>query len=299
MIKIKVAVISDIHGNIVALNQILKDCKENNVDEYVFTGDLMNDLPFGNEVLDIVKDLTKYVVRGNKEEYLIEYDKKHFKWDNLQFKNAIFMYNNLKKENLEYVKNLPLKLSLKFEDVSLLLCHGSPIAVEDKIHEEDNDKMIKFTKTLKEDILLFGHTHQSIWYKKVNGKWFINAGCAGVSPYNVSKAEYVILDIKANDLKIEKRLVDFDVKLLKDLIIKSGILNGDKVLMSLTYGAITGKGQIRENFFKEGKELMLEKNKKLYKDDATGIFKYFKLYDDDIWMGLYSKYKNELKFFEE
>ena len=55
MIKIKVAVISDVHANIVALNEILKDCKINNVDEYMFTGDLINDLPFGNETLDIVK----------------------------------------------------------------------------------------------------------------------------------------------------------------------------------------------------------------------------------------------------
>ena len=104
MIKIKVAVISDVHANIVALNEILKDCKINNVDEYMFTGDLINDLPFGNETLDIVKKLTNYVVKGNKEEYIIEYDKKKFDWDNIQFKNTIFMYNKLSKDNIEYIK---------------------------------------------------------------------------------------------------------------------------------------------------------------------------------------------------
>ena len=42
MIIIKVAVISDIHGNSVALEAVLKDSRENNVDEYVFLGDLVN-----------------------------------------------------------------------------------------------------------------------------------------------------------------------------------------------------------------------------------------------------------------
>ena len=55
MVKIKVAVISDIHGNSVALREVLKDAKSNNVYECVFLGDLINDLPFGNETLELVK----------------------------------------------------------------------------------------------------------------------------------------------------------------------------------------------------------------------------------------------------
>lgn len=295
MIKIKVAVISDIHANIVALNEILKDCKKNNIDEYIFTGDLINDLPFGNETLDIVKSLTNYVVRGNKEEYITEYDKMKFDWDNIQFQNTIFMYNKLSKENLEYVKKLPLSLSLKFEDLNIFLCHGSPVAVEELVHEDDLEKIDKYTKNLKEDILIFGHTHEKAWAKKVNNKIVINAGCAGVSPQNIKQAEYIILDIQGNNVNIEKRLVGFDINILKELIHKSGILKIDKVLMNLTYCAIIGKSDVRHRFFVEAKQKMADKNKKLYKEDATGIYTYFKLYDDDVWLELYKKYKNEFE----
>jgi hypothetical protein len=41
---------------------------------------------------------------------------------------------------------------------------------------------------------------------------------------------------------------------------------------------------------------MKDKNHNLYKDDAKGIYKYFKLYDDDIWLGLYEKYKSQFEF---
>ena len=41
---------------------------------------------------------------------------------------------------------------------------------------------------------------------------------------------------------------------------------------------------------------MLERNGKWYKDDAKGIFKYFKLFDDDIWISLAEKYKNYFVF---
>ena len=71
VVTIKLAIISDIHGNCIALEEILKDAKLNNVDDYIFSGDLVNDLPFGNETLEIVKSTSDKVLKGNKEQYLI------------------------------------------------------------------------------------------------------------------------------------------------------------------------------------------------------------------------------------
>ena len=62
MVKIKVAIISDIHGNSVALKAVLEDAKNKKVDDYIFSGDLVNDLPFGNETLEIVKNTSDKVL---------------------------------------------------------------------------------------------------------------------------------------------------------------------------------------------------------------------------------------------
>ena len=107
---VKVAVISDIHGNCIALEELLKDAKESGVTKYIFTGDLINEFPFGNKVINQIKELQKnydvYVVKGNREQYLIEYDEYKYTWENVQFKNTVFMRNELTDDNFEFKEKI-------------------------------------------------------------------------------------------------------------------------------------------------------------------------------------------------
>lgn len=291
---VKVALISDIHGNYLALEEILKDAKQNGVERYIISGDLVNELPFGNKVIDMIKSLENvYVVKGNREQYLIEYDEEKYTWDNIQFRNNVFMYNELIKENFEYIKNLPFSLSIKIEDLSFKIFHGSIYNISEFIHSYDDEFMEKISNEVEEEILIFGHSHQRIWEKCINGKVFINAGCSGVSKINERHAEYAILNIDKNKYELEKRNIPFDTDKLKEEILKTGILDKEKVFVNLSYLAVTGGGDLTREFFARGKEEMIKRNRPLYKDDAKGIFKDFRLYDDDIWIALteeYSKY---------
>lgn len=291
----KIAVISDVHGNSVALKEVLLDAKRNGVEMHIFSGDLVNDLPFGNETLELMKNVTDLIIEGNKEEYLKEYNRAHYTWKNIQFQNTVFMYNELTKENLNLVCNLPEKLSIEIFGTSLKIVHGSPKSVVEQIHEKDKELIDKYAKELQEDALIFGHTHEPVWYKNVNGKIIANAGCMGVSPYYKAEAEYIILHIKNKNIEVEKRLVPYSTDEVKEKIRKCGILDADKVLMNLTYLSLIGKGKIREEFFAEAVSEMKKLNHNLYKPDAQGIYKYFKLCDDEIWLKLYDKYK---KYFE-
>lgn len=297
MIKIKIAIISDIHGNSVALQAVLKDAQENKVDEYIYTGDLVNDLPFGNETLEIVKNTSRKVLKGNKEQYLIEYEQEKYDWDNIQFKNTIFMYNELSDENKSYIKKLPHCMNIEYDGIKLCIAHGSPESVEEQLKYARKDLLDKYTKNLNADALIFGHTHEKMWYEYINNKLVLNAGCAGVSPYYIGKAEYVILTLENGKINnIELKLIDYDIELVKQKIISSGILECDKILMNLTYCGINGNGLARHNFFKEAKEEIIKRKGKWYQEGAKGIFTYFKLYDDDIWLGLAEKYKEYFVF---
>ena len=297
MVTIKVAIISDIHGNSVALKEVLKDAKLNNVDEYIFSGDLVNDLPFGNETLEIVKKTSDKVLKGNKEQYLIEFEEEKYDWKNIQFKNTRFMYDELTEENKAYIRKLPHCISLEYEGVKLLVAHGSPKSVEELLNRRFKDLIEKYVEELDADALIFGHTHEPMWYEYINGKLVLNAGCAGVSPHYVGKAEYVILSINNGKIEnIDLRLVDYDIEKVKQKIIESGILNVDKVLMNLTFCGINGNGQARSDFFKEAKAIQLERSGKWYQEGAKGIYTYFKLYDDDIWIELGKKYEKYFVF---
>lgn len=302
MIKIKIAVISDIHGNSVALGEVLKDAEKNNVDEYVFLGDLVNDLPFGNETLNNVRKYSNKVLKGNKEQYLIEYENSKKEWEksevgNRQFSNIKFMYNELTKENMEYIRNLPHCLEVEYDGVKILFAHGSPKSVEEQLHRDKRELLNNYTENLDADALIFGHTHEKSWYEYMNEKLIVNAGCCGVSPYYSGKAEYVIIEIQNKVIKnVELKLIDYDIELVKQKIIDSGILKVDNVLMNLSYCSISGNGEIRYKFFKEAKSIMIQKYGSLIRENAEGIYRYFKLYDDEIWLGLAEKYKEYFCF---
>lgn len=237
------------------------------------------------------------VLKGNKEQYLIEYDEEKYNWNNIQFKNTIFMYNELTKENLEYIKKLPLSMTLEYDGVKILFAHGSPESVEELLNRRKRDLLDKYTKNLEEDCLIFGHTHEPMWYEYINNKLVLNAGCCGVSPEYKGKAEYVILEIKNGKIfNIDFRLIDYNIEEVKKKIIESGILNEDKVLANIAFSVINGHGDVKYNFFKDAKETVIARNEKWYKEDAKGIYKYFKLYDDELWLGLAKKYEKYFEF---
>lgn len=294
---VKVAVISDIHGNYVALEEVLKDAKMQGAEKYIFTGDLTNEFPFGNKVINMVKDLQKdfdvYTVKGNREQYLIEYDEYKYTWENIQFKNTVFMRNELTDENFKFIKELPFSLSIKIEDLSFRIFHGSIYDISEFIHNYDDSLMEKVASESEEDILLFGHSHQRIWEREAYGKLFINAGCSGVSKMNPKHAEYLIMNIDGKNIDIDERNIEFDTDLLKEKIIKSGILNEETVFINFAYLAVTGGGDMTREFFKRATEEMNKKNASMVKEDAKGVYHKFRLIDDDIWIKLadeYSKY---------
>lgn len=295
----KIAIISDIHGNHIALEEILKDAKNKDINKYIFTGDLINEFPFGNNVINQIKALQEennvYVVKGNREQYLIEYDEYKYKWENIQFKNTIFMRNELTDDNFEFVKKLPFMIKLEIENTSLKVFHGSIYDVSEFIHNYDDVLMEKIAKESEEDILIFGHSHQRIWRKDAFGKVFINAGCSGVSKVNPKHAEYVILSIDNKNVEIEERNIEFDTDKLKEEILKSGILEEEKVFVNFAYLAVIGGGSFTREFFKRASEKMNERNSSMVKEDAKGVYKSFRLIDDDIWLLLADEYSEYFK----
>lgn len=296
---VKVAVISDIHGNYIALEELLKDAKESGVTKYIFTGDLINEFPFGNKVINQIKELQKnydvYVVKGNREQYLIEYDEYKYTWENVQFKNTVFMRNELTDDNFEFIKELPFVLSIRIEDLTFKIFHGSIYSLSEFIHNYDEDLMEKIANESEENILLFGHSHQRIWTKEAYGKMFINAGCSGVSKMNPKHSEYVILEIDKDNINIIDKNIEFDTERLKKEILESGILNEEKVFVNFAYLAVTGGGDLTREFFKRATEEMNKKKASMVKEDAKGIYKEFRLIDDDIWIALADEYRKYFK----
>ena len=67
----KIAVISDVHGNMPAMSAVLSDAKDKGVDEFIFAGDYCLSGPYPDDCISTIRSLENaIVVRGNEERYL-------------------------------------------------------------------------------------------------------------------------------------------------------------------------------------------------------------------------------------
>ncbi|MCI9015880.1 MAG: hypothetical protein HFJ53_01770 [Clostridia bacterium] len=290
MINIKIAVLSDIHGNIVALKAAIKDAKKNNVDEYIIAGDLITDFPAANEVIDIIKPLTPYVIKGNREKYIELYDKtkQEEMWNLMQNIDFIYNYEILTKENMEYIKNLKDTLEIKIQNYNIKVVHGSLYHISDIIDLYDKQLVDKISKELKEDILIFGHSHEKADHIKINNKILVQAGVIGTHDNPQNKSEYTIIEIKDNKLDIITRQIEYNKEELKEIIKRSGILERSPVWVNLCYYTIVKNENIKVKFVKEGIKLMKEK---YGKEKKSKIEKNFRVIEDDIYKQLWKKYE--------
>jgi predicted phosphodiesterase len=242
-VKMKYAIISDIHGNLPALKAVIEDAKKNYVDEYIFIGDYYGDLAYPNEVVDIIKSIKgAHVIKGNKENYLnglLNSDQSEWVYD--QFAALYWNYRELDDDNIKYLIGLPEdekiqtpdgshKLHLfhdpaflfKSTDMNLLTSskYAEKMIQEKFSHEEylcyaqkilsNDSRIVEILDGLDGEIFMFGHTHIQ-WHAQIGKKIIINPGSCGVPLDYDKRAPYSILEFNKDDINIWERRVPYSI----------------------------------------------------------------------------------------
>lgn len=210
----RIAVIADIHSNIYALEKVLSDIEQKNVDLTVCMGDLVGYYPFPNEVVDLIRKKNILTIMGNYDdavgnELLIcgcDYP------DPKDAENAGISLNwtidEAREDNKAYLRGLPKELTMVFENKKVRFVHGSPRKINEYLKENSQEAsavMADFT----EDVLVCGHTHKP-YYKMYGEKLLVNAGSAGKPKTGNPNANYVIMTIESNAVSIETVEVPYD-----------------------------------------------------------------------------------------
>lgn len=199
----RIAVISDIHSNIYALDKAIEDIQTRNVDMIVCTGDLVGYGTRPNEVIHKIKEEKILTIMGNYDEAIGNF-KIICGCDYLDPKDAEkaglsmhFTGQETTQENKAYLRNLPKEAMLTFNDKTIRFVHGSTRVINEYL-KENSKEADEVMNELVEDILVCGHTH--IPYAKYYGeKLLVNAGSIGKPKTNRPDANYVIIDIKNSD----------------------------------------------------------------------------------------------------
>ena len=198
----KIAVISDIHCNLLALKLALQEIKKEKIDKIIYLGDYITDGIYENEILEIVNKTAMYAVLGNREQYILDYSKEKKEYNN--YKTISYTYNNLTNKNIKYIQSLKKAYEIKIMGYKFLLIHGDSyykpgIKIEKMIDSIEKDYDF--------DICLFGHTHK-YYSKEYKGKLFINPGSLG-QPIDGKTYKYCIIEID-NTIKYIKKEINIE-----------------------------------------------------------------------------------------
>lgn len=236
----KLAILSDIHGNLPALEAVMADLKNFNVDQVIVPGDVINFGPFSRQTAEIVIEKNWPVIRGNNEYFLIDYKtpRAPAEWnDPLQFAPIAWLSRQFDADAKlkTQIASWPDSLNLRFSDAPPIhVFHGSPSDPWDSIYWTLTDEEIeKLLSTVDTDFVICGHTHLPM--DRQTGKWRIfNPGSVGVPLDGLFSASYLILEGDEQGWKPTFRRVPFDYEAIFQEFEASGYNNESGPMGRLT-----------------------------------------------------------------
>jgi predicted phosphodiesterase len=233
----RIAIISDMHGNDFAFEKVEADIKSQGVDQIVCLGDAIQGGAQPAETVSRLRNMKCPVVMGNADDWLMtgfESGKDQIPEERLKKMGAIreWSLSKLSDDDVNFIKSFQATVTINLEkDLDLLCFHASPTDYEDVIlpttPEED---FLKFLGAFNKNILTGGHTHtQQI--RRCGERFFFNPGSIGLpfssyqpdSVFHVDAwAEYAILTAEKNNIGVQFRRLPYDAKDVIDIFKKSG-----------------------------------------------------------------------------
>ena len=212
----KIAVISDIHGNMPALESVLEDIKNRSIERIVCLGDLAGKGPSSAEAVDKIKEHCEVVIKGNWDYYMTE----------LKGNEVLTWHQNrLGAERLKYMKEFPMYMEFYISGKLLRLCHASPNDLFHRVYlsteKRERLKLFEATPTLnaEADVVGYGDIHGA-HIDNFEGKTIFNVGSVG-NPLDITQASYGIIEGELYDknkwpFTISLVRVPYDIELAID-----------------------------------------------------------------------------------
>ena len=209
----RIALFSDIHANLPALEAFFADVDSRGVDAIYCLGDMVGYNIWPNEVVNEIRRRKIPSIAGNYDFGIgraINDCGCAYKTDEEQGNgNISITYTNaiMNDEERHYLRTLPAHIKVEFQlnndQLNLLLVHGSPRKINEYLFEDREEKsMLRIMRDAGADIMCFGHTHKPYHrvLKEVNGgttsyRHAINIGSVGKPKDGDARGGYVLLTV--------------------------------------------------------------------------------------------------------
>ena len=271
----KIAIISDIHGNSEALKATLKDIEKRQVDKIICLGDTIAKGVHPKECLSLIRKKCEIVLQGNCDVYFSIEHQNIDEMDELKQKRIKWNKSLINKEDREYLLSLPFAYEFYMSGSLVRLFHATPtandiaIANVDKI-ETKYQMFLPSENTQSQniaDVVIYGHIHHP-YMDKIYNKTIINVGSVGNSfevirnknkdsdVLETTKSNYLIIEGEygsreySSDISFQFIKVPYDID--KELEDENLNIEKENYRFELKQGMYRDMAKINENFKKLG-----------------------------------------------
>jgi predicted phosphodiesterase len=228
----KVAILSDVHGVLPALEAVRKALKKERPDHVLIAGDHVFQGPDPAGVVDALREMETSgatIVQGNTDVAVADFDySAAFPWftDGVPdaFRDAAeWAHDQLGDERVAWLRRLPSERRLMLEDTMVLGCHASP-GSQTQGFDTQLDPTVTIERISKTDarVICCGHTHLPE-VRDLGWKLIVNAGSAGWVFDGDPTASWALLTVDGEDVTAEIRRAEFDTMEVANAISARGL----------------------------------------------------------------------------
>lgn len=213
---VRVAVITDIHANQLALEAALAAIQEIGVDAVYCGGDLVGYGPHPNEVCALLEEHAIPTIYGNYDyaiardlddcgcAYVTPHDRE------LGQRSVEWTLANTNERSKAFMGELPFDLRFLMGRQRVRLVHGSPRKVNEYLFEDKPNSLYERLAASAEcDVLVFGHTHKP-WIREHGGVLFVNCGSVGKPKDGDPRTAFAVLELAGDRVVASIERVPYD-----------------------------------------------------------------------------------------
>ncbi len=231
----KVAIISDIHGNNYALEKVLNAARKDKAEKLLVLGDLVGYYYHPDEVLDILGNWDYELIRGNHEDLLKAMLNNDIAESALSLKYGSghrIAAEKLSKEQINHITSAPKSRKIDADGVQLSMYHGSPWNHDQYLYPDAPTEILDQCNDEESDFVLIGHSHYPFVYRNTNST-LVNVGSVGQSRIMGGIANWALIDTankslqmkatpyETKELLAEVNQIDPDINYLKDILTRN------------------------------------------------------------------------------
>jgi predicted phosphodiesterase len=235
-----VAVITDVHGNLPALQAALGRIEELGIERIFCGGDLVGYGPHPNEVCALVAERGIPTIYGNYDfaiareledcgcAYVTAHDRE------LGQRSVEWTLAHTNPESKEFMRELPFDLRFALGEIEVHLVHGSPRKVNEYLFEDKPASLYERLAAAESDPLLaFGHTHKP-WVHQYGGVLFVNCGSVGKPKDGDARGAFAVFTPSAGVAAASIERVSYDVESVAAEVRAAGLPGefADKLLLA-------------------------------------------------------------------